>query len=327
MDRTIKIREAIRSFMSTNSRWITIVARGLVALFSFIIINHYFGYIAFFTHPIVVIIMSLSCAFMPISAGGLLTLIYIFVQLTGLSAQVALVALVIMIVSYGVSIFYGSSHMFDIDYIPVALQISMPYPLVVLSALFGKINDIVAVISGAVFSYYLKTIRENATLFIEDEATTSVIDVISKRMILNPMFYVYLVAIIALFIIIILIKDSTVKRAYLVALSSGIFIETIIMMFGYIISGNISKVLMLIVSNVAAYIVGIFITYIYRDIDYERIERVTFEDDDYIYYVTAVPKIGLAKEEKKIARITGTDKSYYNLGTVVDDIDPDEDED
>jgi hypothetical protein len=41
--------------------------------------------------------------------------------------------------------------------------------------------------------------------------------------------------------------------------------------------------------------------------DYNRPESLQFEDDDYYYYVTAIPKVRLTKEEWKVKRITGND--------------------
>ena len=41
-----------------------------------------------------------------------------------------------------------------------------------------------------------------------------------------------------------------------------------------------------------------------KNLDYSRVENVSFEDDEYYYYVTAVPKIRLTEEEKHIKRIT-----------------------
>ena len=38
-------------------------------------------------------------------------------------------------------------------------------------------------------------------------------------------------------------------------------------------------------------------------LDYTRIEHVQFEDDDYYYFVKAVPKITVTTPEKKVKRI------------------------
>ena len=39
------------------------------------------------------------------------------------------------------------------------------------------------------------------------------------------------------------------------------------------------------------------------NVDYSRTEKVQFEDDEYYYYVKAVPKIVVARPEKKVKQI------------------------
>lgn len=40
------------------------------------------------------------------------------------------------------------------------------------------------------------------------------------------------------------------------------------------------------------------------NLDYSRTEKVQFEDDEYYYYVKAVPKMTVATPEKKVKKIT-----------------------
>ena len=49
-------------------------------------------------------------------------------------------------------------------------------------------------------------------------------------------------------------------------------------------------------------------------VDYNRTEQVQFEDDEYYYYVKAVPKITIGAAEKKIESITGTNASSEEKG-------------
>ena len=326
MNKTVKIRDAMRNFFFSNSSWLKVVGKGLIALCSFLIINHYFGYIEFLTDPLFAIILAVACAFIPMRAGGLVVIIYTFVQLTGLSGQVALVALILIVASYGISVFYGAKHIFNISYIPIAMQIQMPYPIVVCSALVGNMRDVTSVICGGVISFYLKTIRENASLFIEDNSDITVVDVIAQKMVANPLLYIYVASLVVMFVAIILIRNLKISRSWLVALLVGIFAEMATMLIGYVITGNISRVPVLLIANVIAFIVGFDMTYIFRDLDYERVERVQFEDDDYVYYVTAIPKIELAKEEKRITRITRNRSGFYNAGKIEKEIDSSEDD-
>ena len=45
-----------------------------------------------------------------------------------------------------------------------------------------------------------------------------------------------------------------------------------------------------------------------RSLDYSRVERVQFEDDEYYYYVKAVPKASVTQEDKKVKQITSRRK-------------------
>ena len=63
------------------------------------------------------------------------------------------------------------------------------------------------------------------------------------------------------------------------------------------------EILGLVIGNIIVLLVGVILNYFILDLDYSRIEKVQFEDDDYYYYVTAVPKIRIAEEEKEVKKI------------------------
>jgi len=50
------------------------------------------------------------------------------------------------------------------------------------------------------------------------------------------------------------------------------------------------------------------------NVDYSRTELVQFEDDEYYYYVKAVPKITLATPEKSVKRINTQRKASAKSG-------------
>ena len=52
----------------------------------------------------------------------------------------------------------------------------------------------------------------------------------------------------------------------------------------------------LIGGNVAAIVIGLVLEFLFFSVDYSRSESMQFEDDEYYYYVKAVPKI---KDMKK----------------------------
>ena len=45
------------------------------------------------------------------------------------------------------------------------------------------------------------------------------------------------------------------------------------------------------------------VQFLFFNVDYTRTEKVQFEDDEYYYYVKAVPKISVAAPDKKVKKI------------------------
>ena len=58
---------------------------------------------------------------------------------------------------------------------------------------------------------------------------------------------------------------------------------------------------------VAAAVIGLILQFFFFNLDYTRTERVQFEDDEYYYYVKAVPKLYVANTEKKVQKFSGDD--------------------
>lgn len=58
----------------------------------------------------------------------------------------------------------------------------------------------------------------------------------------------------------------------------------------------------LIFGNILAAIVGMILELFLFSVDYARSERLQFEDDEYYYYVKAIPKVAVTTPEKTVKR-------------------------
>jgi len=63
------------------------------------------------------------------------------------------------------------------------------------------------------------------------------------------------------------------------------------------------SILQLILGTVGACVLAFIIQYFKCALDYSAVERVQFEDDDYFYYVKAVPKMKVATQQNDIKKI------------------------
>ena len=59
----------------------------------------------------------------------------------------------------------------------------------------------------------------------------------------------------------------------------------------------------MIAGSIAAVVIGLVLELFFFTVDYARSENLQYEDDEYYYYVKAVPKISVAAPEKTVKRI------------------------
>ncbi len=305
MNNIIQLRGTIRNFISRNTKWLVMVWRGLVVLTSLFVINYAFGFISILKNPAITIGIAIACSFIPSSAGTIVVVLYGLVQLSALSSQVSMAALVLLIAFYGVTFFYRAKYKYNVVYIPITYQLQIPYVMPMQAALFGGgMNEISTVMTGGIFSFFLKAIKDNSSAFLDETVEVTVTDIILKKMIANQLFYIYIMALVVMFLVVYFVKNAKIKNSWYVAITFGVVAEFVIMLAGILIFGSISDLPILIIANLLCLIVGVVSVLLFRDLDYKRVEYVEFEDDEYVYYVTAIPKIEVAREEKTVQRIT-----------------------
>ena len=94
------------------------------------------------------------------------------------------------------------------------------------------------------------------------------------------------------------------------------------MLAGVLFVGNRDDIMLLVIGNVVTLVVGLLLVFFARGFDYSRTEHVQFEDDEYYYYVTAVPKVHITASDKEIKRITSetTTLPVQDLGMMQEEV-------
>ena len=87
------------------------------------------------------------------------------------------------------------------------------------------------------------------------------------------------------------VRTRSVDHAWKIGSVAGAIAGIVIAAAGNItLDAHLSYVTM-VVSGVAAIVVGLVLEFLFFSVNYSRTERMQFEDDEYYYYVKAVPKI------------------------------------
>ena len=100
--------------------------------------------------------------------------------------------------------------------------------------------------------------------------------------------------------------------------------QMVILLVGYVMLGMPQKATWVLIGTAVSMVICLILEFFLYNLDYSRIERVQFEDDEYYYFVKAVPKVYLAKKDKRVKRITPK-KTTINRRQLVEELDIDSD--
>ncbi len=303
MNAFIKLRDDIRKFILSREMIFLKIWSALIALIGLICIKTNFGYNKTVSQTWVSIIIAIICAFFPIQGVSLVLLLVLLIDLVALNAQTALVALGFVVIGYLVCAYFRSKNTYNMVMVPVCYSFHAPYAMALGSGLMSNINELCSIVCGTVTAYYLHIIKNNAASILDETSDVSVFTLLNEQMLTNKMFYFFLAAMVAMFLVVYWLRQASINMSWIIANLVGVAVEFIIMLAGYLLTSQKAEIPSLVVGNIIVLLIGFILNYFILDLDYSRIEKVQFEDDDYYYYVTAVPKIRIVDEDKEIKKI------------------------
>ena len=142
----------------------------------------------------------------------------------------------------------------------------------------------------------------------EKDAATSKIVVALNQLLGNREMYLVLAIMVVTLVIVYIIRKMSIEHAWAVAIIFGILFEAVGMIAGDMVLGISGKTITILVGCIISCVIAFVIQFLFFNLDYSRTERLQFEDDEYYYYVKAVPKAIVAGTDKKVTRFSGKEE-------------------
>ena len=98
---------------------------------------------------------------------------------------------------------------------------------------------------------------------------------------------------------------------------SGVILNLVILLMGDLMYDTNISVGSAILGSVLAVALGKVLEFFRFSVDYSRVENVQFEDDEYYYYVKAIPKMTVAAPAKTVKKINAQRQSADAVRSVV----------
>jgi hypothetical protein len=278
---------------------------------TFFTIRSQLGYMTRLNSVTLLVVLALSCALLPVNAivgiAALLVLLHLFSLSLAAFAVTALVMLVLFLLYFR----YSPKKGFYVVLTPLAFVFQIPYVLpLAIGLLDENPGSVLAMLCGGVMYYLLGGITANASAIAEmtedDSIITKFSDVLNQFVGNREMFAMLLI-LLAAALLVWFIRRLSVDHAWVIAISAGCFLQLVLILVCDLQLKLPVDMLRVALAILISALIGAILQFFFFNLDYSRTERVQFEDDEYYYYVKAVPKIYVANAQKKVQKFSGDD--------------------
>ncbi len=306
MTTLLELREKIKIFMGKYDVYIIPLLKFLLALIAFLLINGNVGFMERAKNPSISLILALMCSFLPVNLiavfGGILILAHAY----ALSLEFFGIAFVIILLM--VLLFFRTAPQYGylLIVMPLAFMLKVPYVVPLAMGLVGAPAAAIPVACGTVVYYLLHYMKLNTTMLsgTESESMQQKITYLIDNVVRNREMMLMAVAFALTLLIVYVVRRMSIDYAWTIAIGTGAVADFVVLLLGSMIMGVSLKLVPVLVGSIVSAGLAILLQLAVFSMDYSRTEYVQFEDDEYYYYVKAVPKLTIAVPEKRVKKIS-----------------------
>lgn len=298
------IKERARGIFSRYDRYIIPFLKFFVVFAASMILNFTVGFRDMLSNPFVALLLAVVSAFLPPNLIAVLMALVLLGQFSAVSLELAMVMGVLILILFLLYFRFSPRDGIVLILTPLAFFCRVPYlvPLLVGATLTPA--SVVSVGFGVFLYYAISYVYINsggingANADILTNATNYATGILDNQ----EMFVVILIFAVMI-LMVWLIRRIPVAYAGQIAIGAAVLFELI----GFIVVALVLKegpaLTGVIIGTLISAVLAFAIQFVLLPLDYSRTEVVQFEDEDYYYYVKAVPKYAVTTPEVSVKHI------------------------
>ncbi len=306
----LELKDKLKNFYAERESLLRPILKFLTVFISLTLIKFNIGYMDLINMWLVILAISMLFAFLPwniivIGIGAVIT-----INICSLSIELGVMILAVVIITMLFFFRFTPKEGIALVLIPLAFFMKIPYAIPLIVGLICTPVSIVSVTCGTIIYYIINIISNSVGVFSNASAEESgagintIITLIGN----NKEILLTVIAFAATITVVYLIRKSSIDNAWSIAIIVGGIVDFVILLVGSLLLDTGSSISLLIVGTILSLIVVYIIQFFVFSVDYSRVEHTQFEDDEYYYYVKAVPKINVSAPEMNVKRINAQRK-------------------
>ena len=273
----------------------------VAAFFMLLSINSKAGYVAELVSLPVTLLIAAVCCVLPWSMITGVMCVILLIHFMKISFVVALVALIIMVVMVLINLIFAPGYQSVVFFVPMMFFLRMPFVLPLVLGLVAPVTSLIPMVFGLVIYYLMDYVSTTAGVLADVTGTAGM----SERFIQlidalkgNHTLMVVTAAFAITVVIVYVIRRLSIDYAWLIAIGAGMVTDLVLVLFGVATSETTSmSAIFVIFSSLVSGLIAYAVQFMVFAVDYKRTEYAEFQDDDYHYYVKAVPIVKVAEKE------------------------------
>lgn len=295
-------KEKLKKFYEGKGMYINGAVRFLMALVVFFSIKNMIGGTGRLASSVVQVALSAVCAFLPVNVMMLFAAGMILLYSLSLSLELTVFFGAVFVIMFLLYFRFTPKFGFVVLLTPIAFALKIPY---VIPLCLGLLATPVAIIpmSMGVFIYNALSFIKLNTSAISGSGESQQISYTIMEILKNQTTFIVIIAFLATVCLVYIVRRMAVDHAWAIAITVGSLCDFLILLVGKLVLNTTYGTVGLILGTMVSAGLAFFIKFFAFNVDYTRVEKVQFEDDEYYYYVKAVPKVSIAGREKTVKRI------------------------
>lgn len=301
----LEVREVIKKIYGRYEVYIMPALKFLLALICLLMINGQLGFMSRITRVEIVLIVALMCSFLPYGFMLVFGALFILLHFYALAMEVALVGLCVFLVMTLLFFRFSPRDSLVVLLTPVCFFLKIPYVVPVSMGLIGTPASAVSVGCGVIVYNLVSYVSANATAIsaLDAAEVTARLRMVIDALLDNRAMFVTLAAFAITVIVVYIIRRLSVDYSWTIAIIAGAMLDAVILLVGDLMYDTNVSVIGVIFGSLVAIALTKALQFFVFNVDYSRTEKVQFEDDEYYYYVKAVPKMTVTEPVRTVKRI------------------------
>ena len=306
MTALLEFKQKLKGLYAQYEIYLLPLLKFILAAVYFTWINTNMGYMRALDNMFVVLILSLICCILP--SGMMVFTGFALMIGHSYALGIEVVGFMLVLILFMMILFlrFSNGKNMVLIFAPLAFGFDLPALLPVGCGLLSSAVSALPAAGGVIIYYFVRFIRvQSQALMGTDLDIMGKITLLADGLMKNGEMWLNVIAFVVVVLAVNLIRTRMMDYAWRIAIIAGGVLYIVIMLAGSMSIGVEVSMVSLIIYTVVAVLIGIILEFFVFGGDYTRTERLEYEDDEYYYYVKAVPKALVATSERSIKKING----------------------